>query len=105
MNDIMKGGIYKILNTTNGKQYIGSAVNLNRRKRLHWNHLRNNCHDNSHLQQTWNKYGEAAFEFRVIGKCPPERLIELEQEVMNHLKPEYNIAKIAGSCLGTKRSE
>ena len=101
----MNGGIYKILNTVDGKQYIGSAVNFNRRKIVHWSRLRNGTHANSYLQSAWNKYGEDAFEFRVVGKCPSERLIELEQEVMDHLKPEYNVYLTAGSSLGTKRSE
>ena len=100
----MESGIYKILNTVNGKQYIGSAINLSRRKSQHWSDLAKKIHHNPHLQSVWNKYGEAAFEFLVVGKCPPERLIELEQEVMDHLKPEYNIALTANSSLGIVRS-
>ena len=100
----MNGGIYKILNTVDGKQYVGSAVNLNKRKSEHWSGLRTGIHHNPHLQNAWNKYGEDAFEFRVVGKCPPERLIELEQEVMDHLKPEYNLTPTAGSSLGLAQS-
>ena len=100
----MKSGIYKIVSTVNGKQYVGSAMNLNRRKITHWSKLRNGTHVNSCLQNAWNKYGEDTFEFRLVGKCPPERLIELEQEVMDHLKPEYNISLTAGSILGIKFS-
>ena len=101
----MNSGIYKILNTINGHQYVGSAINLKKRKNDHWKGLAEGKHRNSHLQRAWNKYGEAAFEFRVIGTCPPEKLVMLEQEVMDHLKPEYNIAPVAGSSLGIVRSE
>lgn len=97
----MSGGIYKIVNTTNGKQYVGSAANLNRRQQEHWRMLKRRDHPNAHLQASWDKYGEEAFEFRIIGKCTQERLVELEQEVMDHLKPEYNLAPKAGSNLGT----
>jgi len=99
----MKSGIYKIVNNINGKQYVGSAMDLVKRKRAHWNSLRLGYHHNVHLQRAWDKYGEGAFEFRVVGKCPIERLIELEQEVIDHLKPDYNISSIAGSTLGLKR--
>jgi group I intron endonuclease len=101
----MNSGIYKIVNTANGKQYVGSAVSISKRFGEHRHYLRNGTHSNTRLQNAWNKYGEDAFEFRVVGKCPPERLIELEQEVMDHLKPEYNIRLIAKSNLGLKFSE
>jgi group I intron endonuclease len=101
----MNSGIYKIVNTANGKQYVGSAVDLDNRKCVHWHNLQQNVHHNPHLQAAWNKYGAEAFEFRIVGKCPIERLIELEQEVMDHLKPEYNIALVAGSTIGVKYTE
>ena len=101
----MKGGIYKIINTVSGKQYVGSAVNLKERKWKHWSALKGGKHDNSYLQRAWNKYSENAFEFRIVGKCRPEDLIRLEQEVMDHLKPEYNLSPTAGSQLGFKHTE
>ena len=96
----MNSGIYKITNTVNGHQYVGSAVNLDKRQYEHLRTLRGNSHYNIYLQRAWNKYGEDAFEFHVVGKCSPERLIDLEQEVIDHLKPEYNLAPTAGSQLG-----
>ena len=101
----MPGGIYKIRNTVNGNQYVGSAVNLVQRKSMHWTRLRREVHENGHLQRAWKKYGEENFEFLVVGRCLPDRLLALEQEVMDHLKPEYNINPTAGSSLGVQRSE
>jgi len=98
----MNGGIYQIINLINGKRYVGSSVNLEKRRGTHWYLLRKGIHYNKHLQAAWNKYGENAFEFQVIGKCPAERLIELEQEVMDHLRPKYNMGKVAASRLGQK---
>lgn len=59
-------GIYKITCATNGKIYVGSAVDLRHRYWTHWNHLRKNTHHNQHLQHAWNKYGEQAFMFEVL---------------------------------------
>src|SRR3990167_10276418 len=101
----MPGGIYQIRNTVNGKRYVGSAENLVRRESAHWTNLRRGAHHSAHLQRAWNKYGEKNFEFLVVGRCAPERLVDLEQEVIDHLKPEYNINPTAGSSLGIRRSE
>jgi group I intron endonuclease len=62
----MKSGIYKIINVVNNKFYVGSAVNLRRRKARHFTELRNNRHNNSHLQAAWAKYGEKSFVFVVV---------------------------------------
>ncbi len=62
----MNQGIYKIINKHNDNFYIGSAVNLKRRKARHFSELRHNKHDNKHLQNAWNLYGESNFEFTVV---------------------------------------
>lgn len=62
----MNQGIYKIINTVTDNFYIGSAVNLKRRKTRHFSELRNNAHNNKRLQAAWNKYGEEAFVFEVL---------------------------------------
>jgi group I intron endonuclease len=62
----MNQGIYKITNSENDHFYIGSSVNLTRRKSRHFSELRNNKHNNKHLQAAWNKYGELAFSFLVV---------------------------------------
>jgi len=98
------GGIYEILNTADGKLYIGSAVSFVSREHDHRRDLKCGKHANSRLQNAWNKYGEAAFTFRPLLICAPKDLLDYEQCFLDVLKPEYNIAKIAGSQLGTKRS-
>lgn len=62
----MGSGIYKILNNINGKFYIGSAVNIERRLFWHKSRLRNNSHPNIYLQRAWLKYGEENFTFHII---------------------------------------
>lgn len=67
----MKGQfIYKIINTVNGKFYVGSTTNTRERFRTHRNRLRKGKHHTKHLQSAWNKYGETAFIFHVIETVP-----------------------------------
>jgi group I intron endonuclease len=98
-------GIYEILNLKNGERYIGSAVDLRHRRSQHWGTLRKGIHRNSHLQRAWVRYGEETFEFRVVGTCPIEKLLVLEQYMLDHLNPHYNISPVAGSSLGIKRTD
>jgi group I intron endonuclease len=67
----MKGGIYKIINIVNSHFYVGSAVNIRRRKARHFYELRSGRHSNKHLQAAWNKYGEQAFTFVIVEEHPP----------------------------------
>ena len=59
----MVGYIYKITNKITNQNYVGQTIDINRRKRTHFNTLRSNTHDNPKLQASWNKYGEENFEF------------------------------------------
>ena len=96
----MKSGIYQIMNTVNGKRYIGSAMNFHIRWKRHLNYLNKNKHHSIKLQRAWNKYGEDAFEFIILLKCAKEELIIKEQSFIDWLKPEYNVCKQAGSPAG-----
>lgn len=98
-------GIYQIVNRINGKRYVGSAANLDSRLKKHRSRLSLGVHPNKFLQNAWNKYGENAFDFKVVGTCSREKLIQLEQEVMDHLRPEYNLCPTAGSSRGVKLSK
>lgn len=91
MNDI---GIYIILNTINGKKYVGQSKRLARRHRRHFNELKNNNHVNSHLQRAWNKYGGENFEFKVILNCDVDDLTYYENFFINYFDSKnygYNI--------------
>lgn len=96
----MKSGIYRIRNKANDKCYIGSAVNLPRRWGEHLCNLRHGRHCNPHLQAAFDKDGEPVFVFETLEYAAPENLVECEQHYFDTLKPEYNIAPTAGSCLG-----
>ena len=101
----MSSGIYEIRNTLNGHVYIGSAVDIKKRWYKHINELRNNKHHSGYLQKAFNKYGEYAFVFTVLEFCEKEQLLAREQEYLDKNKPVYNIAPVAGSSLGIKRTK
>ena len=102
---ISESGIYRIRNLVNNKFYIGSAVNLNKRKSQHFYYLRNNKHHNKPLQNSFNKYKKDNFIFEIMCYCHKEDLILNEQFYIDNYKPHYNICKVAGNCLGRKISE
>ena len=59
----MKGYIYKIINKIDGRIYIGSTINFEKRKKKHLKDLKNNKHHNIFLQRAYNKYGVDNFVF------------------------------------------
>jgi len=92
----MSSGVYEIVNSVNGKRYVGSTMNLKKRRRNHLSRLRHNNHSNPHLQAAFCKYGEAAFLFSLLEPTEISMLIEREQHYLDTLKPEYNTASTAG---------
>lgn len=71
-------GIYKIQCKINNKVYIGYSSNIKKRFYLHKFKLKNNKHENSYLQNAWNKYSEDAFSFIIIEECLLNLCIERE---------------------------
>lgn len=98
-------GIYEIVNLVNGKRYVGSAKNFVQRWYIHRRALVAGKHHSRHLQRAWNKHGSDAFEFREIEVCEPQDLIEREQQALDRIRPEYNVATVAGSTLGVKYTD
>ena len=83
------GYIYKITNTITNKVYIGQTVrNPLLRKEEHFNNLKKGIHHNSHLQSSFDKYGDV-FEFEVIEECPDEKLNEREIALIEEFKSYY----------------
>jgi group I intron endonuclease len=90
--------IYRILNTANGKFYIGSASDFHKRRRYHLWQLRKGVHGNSHLQAAFNEYGEQQFKFDIIEEVDDSDQFYTEQWWLNNtycLDPRYgyNVSK------------
>jgi len=99
--DDFKGScVYKITNTVNGKVYVGSAVDFNRRCSAHETDLRKNTHDNIHLQRAYIKYGEV-FTITVLEKVAGTiNLLDREQWYLDNTIRwgfDYNISKSSTS--------
>lgn len=61
-------GIYKWENLVTGRVYVGQTNNLHRRHGEEKSQLRNNRFgiNNRYLQASWNKHGEANFQYSVL---------------------------------------
>lgn len=66
--DWKKSGIYSIICTVNGKQYIGCSKDIYSRINAHKSYLKNNKfkQDNKYFIEDWNKYGSDAFDYKVL---------------------------------------
>ncbi len=101
-----QSGIYQIQSKIKPERiYIGSAINITHRWRIHFKDLIERRHHSSKLQYHINKYGIDDLQFSIIEPCFPEWLVNREQFYMDKLKPYFNICPRAGSSLGRKLSE
>ena len=99
-------GIYTITHKTSGHAYLGSSVNIKNRWQNHLSDLRRDAHHSPALQNAYNKYGKAAFEFEVVMTCHPDLLWYYEQQFLDHYKPYYNVSpNVGGYKPGHKVSE
>lgn len=87
-------GVYIITNLVNGKRYIGSSNDLYERSYAHIYHLKNNDHSNTHLQNSWNKYGEDKFVIGILEYTEESKRLEREAYYIKIFNPEYNIAPV-----------
>ena len=90
-------GVYQIINVLTGDKYIGSSVDINRRKRYHRSALRNGDHSNIHLQRAYNKYGKKSFRYKVLLYCDPDNTLVYEQILLDAGYGDYNIATDASA--------
>lgn len=95
-------GIYTITCTETGKVYVGSSINIIKRKNRHFSDLKHNRHYNRYLQNAWNKYGEDNFIFEILEICDTDNLLTCELNWINRydstdLTSGYNL------CLETRR--
>jgi group I intron endonuclease len=86
---------------------VGSAVNLTNRLKKYFSPIflkKEILKYRSKINNSLLKYGYNKFSLDILEYCEPSVLIKREQYYLDILKPEYNILKITGSCLGCKHS-
>lgn len=109
LEDHSKSGVYQILNTVNGKRYVGSAVDFRRRWNSHKNKANQGLHHNRHFQSAWLTYGENAFVFSVLEYTSRCNAVLVEQKYIDTFHATdgdygYNMSPAAGSQLGFKKT-
>lgn len=105
----MRAGIYRILNTVNGKSYIGSSETVRHRLVAHRSMLRLGKHTSRALQRAWVKHGPDRFTFEVIEPVADvSTLLVREQHWIDHYdaanpRRGYNACPVAGTRKGTRQ--
>lgn len=104
---IMKSGVYQILNLVTGKRYIGSSKNIVKRFNAHKNSSEIRKHSNTHLMNSFRKYGLENFQLSVIEECGVDILFEREQYWVDFYGIEnlYNQRKFVNTNVGVKWTE
>ena len=69
-----KSGIYRWVNTVNGKTYIGSAVNLTKRLGSYFN-LNELNRNSSPIKKALLSYGHYKFRIDILEYCPKNSLL------------------------------
>jgi group I intron endonuclease len=92
-------GIYTIASQVDGKVYVGSSKNIKERWWTHRTQLRSGTHHSTHLQNSWNKYGEENFVFDKVLICSQPNLLFYEDIYMKYHKSldrkfGFNIANV-----------
>ena len=91
----MEGYIYIIKNIQNGKFYLGSSIQPNKRWKRHIRDLESGTHHSIYLQRSWNKYGKDNFSFEIIKKCHKSDILLVEQNFLDGYfcnKVLYNVS-------------
>lgn len=105
-------GLYKLVNKVTGQCYVGQSQRIKKRIKEHFRLLRQNKHTNTHLQNSYNKYGAEAFYGAIEVECLD--LSELDMLEEKFLKGDvwfdeptvYNIADFAKAPMrGKNHSE
>jgi group I intron endonuclease len=92
LEDLLKSGVYRIINKTTGKFYIGSTImSIQKRCYHHLSLLRANKHKNIYLQNSWNKYGEEDFLFEILEITDKNNTLIREQYWIDYYKENNQI--------------
>lgn len=103
-------GVYRIVDASSGRFYIGSSVNMEKRWRQHRERLARGTHPNPVLQAIWNVDPD---RLTAAAICTTERSrdallaaeqAELDASAVGRNQLCMNVLLVAGSHLGRKRS-
>lgn len=86
----MACGIYLITHGATGDTYVGSAVAILTRWRVHLCHLRTNAHHNKGMQKLADDHGLDLLAIRVLELCERSVRLQRENAWITELKPTLN---------------
>ena len=84
-------GVYQIINKITGDFYIGSSIDLEKRKYQHFSKYTWKRVPNSRLYKDMKQYGKDNFLFKPIWLCDPTELKKYEQIAIEKYNPQYNV--------------
>jgi group I intron endonuclease len=99
-----KSAVYRWVNKVNNKTYVGSSIDLSTRLYKYFS-LRHLVKAKTPIYNALLKYGYSNFRLEILEYCNIKDTISREQYYIDNLKPDYNLAKTAGSTLGFKFTE
>lgn len=102
-------GIYRILNRSTGKSYIGSACDIYTRFHTHLHLLKKNTHHSPKLQHSWSKHGQTSFDHLVLEIVQDTSLLANREQhwmdAFSAVTDGYNHYPIARSSVGRRLSD
>jgi group I intron endonuclease len=103
-----KSGVYRFINKKNGKIYVGSSVDLERRFRKYFNISFLKRENKSRINNALMLHGYENFRVEILEYCEPSDCIKKEQIYLDLLKPpgrRRRPGETAGSLLGFKHTD
>jgi group I intron endonuclease len=98
-----KSFVYRWVNKTNGKDYLGSTSNAKSRLSSYYD-LKTLSIINMPIYKAILKYGHSNFIFEIVEFCEPEDAVQREQHYLDLFDFDYNVLENANSLLGFKHS-
>lgn len=93
-------GIYKLFWTNCDHYYIGQSICITARYKKHLRKLFKGDHENSRLQNVYNKYGSP--EVEVLATCLPEELDQVEQTFIDQHFNNTSCCNLCPTASSTK---
>ncbi|GCA50620.1 GIY-YIG catalytic domain protein [Sinorhizobium sp. KGO-5] len=98
-------GVYSIICTKTGTQYVGSSENMLNRFNAHFTQLAEGKHCNHRMQGLYDKYGRGVFRVRLLAEIEDiDERFDVEQRYIDSGAYTLNISKSA-RCLRTPKSK
>jgi hypothetical protein len=95
----IESGVYRLVDLTTGCQYIGSAIDLERRGLNHFAALRRGNHYNKKLQIAYDLNPES-IEFEILERCPLDEKRIQEQVHIDRSKAAGKVFNVHRACHG-----